>query len=125
MIYLDTHIVVWLYYKGGENLSVKAKKLIRENEPFISPIVQLEIQYLKEVGKIKHNPSHIVDALSRDLALKVCQKDFIPIIENAVKQSWTRDPFDRIITAQAAVDQTPLLSCDRGILKNYKQAVWE
>jgi PIN domain nuclease of toxin-antitoxin system len=36
---------------------------------------------------------------------------------------WTRDPFDRIIAAQAAVDATPLLTRDRIILSNYPHAI--
>ena len=37
---------------------------------------------------------------------------------------WTRDPFDRLITAQAAVDDSPLLTKDDTIHTYYPKAVW-
>ncbi|WP_230458629.1 PIN domain-containing protein [Microcystis aeruginosa] len=52
MIYLDTHIVVWLYAGLTAKLSDCAKHLINENELYISPIVRLELQYLYEIGRI-------------------------------------------------------------------------
>jgi len=41
MIYLDTHVVIWLYARKGEGLSTRARRLI-EDEPeiAISPMVQ-------------------------------------------------------------------------------------
>ena len=37
---------------------------------------------------------------------------------------WTRDPFDRLITAQAALDDSPLLTKDDTIHTYYPEAVW-
>ena len=34
--------------------------------------------------------------------------------------SWTRDPFDRVITAQAALEQDRLITKDRVILEKYE-----
>ena len=40
MIYLDTHVVLWLYLRKGEGLSESARWLIEyEPEILISPIV--------------------------------------------------------------------------------------
>ncbi len=43
MIYLDTHVVLWLYLRKGEGLSGRARQLI-EYEPviLISPMILLE-----------------------------------------------------------------------------------
>jgi len=38
--------------------------------------------------------------------------------------SWTRDPFDRVITAQAATDGSSLITKDEIILHHYENAVW-
>ncbi len=48
MIYLDTHIVVWLFAGQIEKLSSRANVLLNENEILISPIIRLELQYLLE-----------------------------------------------------------------------------
>jgi PIN domain nuclease of toxin-antitoxin system len=42
----------------------------------------------------------------------------------ALPLSWTRDPFDRLIVAQAAVRDAPLLTKDRAIRRRYRAAVW-
>ncbi len=39
--------------------------------------------------------------------------------------SWTRDPFDRIITAQASLNEALLITKDGSIRKNYARAVWD
>lgn len=49
MIYLDTHVVVWLYAGLTAKLSDLAKLLINKHELYISPIVRLELQYLYEI----------------------------------------------------------------------------
>lgn len=48
-------------------------------------------------------------------------------IENnalAISMDFTRDPFDRLITAHAALDNNLIITKDRRILKNYPGAVW-
>jgi len=39
--------------------------------------------------------------------------------------SWTRDPFDRMIAAQAIVADAPLVTADRTILGNLPLATWD
>jgi PIN domain nuclease of toxin-antitoxin system len=41
-----------------------------------------------------------------------------------VKQSWTRDPFDRLIVGQASANGAVLVTKDAGIRQNYKQSIW-
>jgi PIN domain nuclease of toxin-antitoxin system len=43
----------------------------------------------------------------------------------ALGQSWTRDPFDRIIVSQAALRNAPLVTRDQVIRDHYSQAVWD
>ena len=49
MIYLDTHIVVWLYAGKVEKLSEPAKELINDHEVLISPVVRWELKYWFEI----------------------------------------------------------------------------
>jgi PIN domain nuclease of toxin-antitoxin system len=56
MIYLDTHVVLWLYLRTGEGLSERARHSIEyEPEILISPMVLLELDYLHEVGRTTHS----------------------------------------------------------------------
>ncbi|MBM3144570.1 MAG: type II toxin-antitoxin system VapC family toxin [Chloroflexi bacterium] len=124
MIYLDTHIVVWLYAGLIEKFSQPVKNLINENEISISPIVHLELQYLFEIHRVKDNANAIITDLSNRIGLQVCQKDFDAIVSQAMAFSWTRDPFDRVIVATAALKDSILVSKDRSILENYIHARW-
>ncbi len=122
MIYLDTHVVVWLYAGEIERLSEQAKDLINNNEVIISPIVRLELQYLFEIQRITDEAKLIVSDLSDRIGLKICDKRFNTIISSALNYSWTRDPFDRIIVANADVNHNILITKDQNILNNYKKA---
>ncbi|MBF0479311.1 MAG: type II toxin-antitoxin system VapC family toxin [Candidatus Omnitrophica bacterium] len=125
MIHLDTHVIVWLYYGEVKLLSEKAKALLEDNELVISPIVMLELQYLQEVQKITDKSLKIINVLKETVGLKIDEAGFNEIILEGLPHFWTRDPFDRIIVAQAAINRHKLLTKDERIHKYYKQAVWE
>ena len=125
MIYLDTHVIIWLYFGKSELLTRKAKELINEHDIYISPILQLELQYLLEIDKIKVSAKKIIETLKKDIDLKICSLDFHHVIQESLTCHWTRDPFDRIIVAQAAFNKNILLTKDRKIQKHYKLAQWD
>ena len=115
---------MWLYAGHIENISVTAQSHINENDLYISPIVRLELQYLFEIERITQKPQTILSHLANDIGLKICNKDFNQMITQAQNVTWTRDPFDRIIVAQAALNNTRLLTNDQTILTHFQQAVW-
>ena len=124
VVYLDTHIVCWLYSGQLEFLSEKAKKLIEDNELLISPMVILELQYLLEINRIIVSPIEIFNTLQKEVSLKTCDLDFPLIINKAIEANWTRDPFDRIITSHASINNAILVTKDHTILSNYSKAIW-
>jgi len=124
LIYLDTHVVVWLYSGLTDKLSELAKSLINDDEIYISAIVRLELQYLYEIKRIIHQPDTIITELSEQIDLRICNKSFNYIISISLAINWTRDPFDRIIAANAQLDNNILLSKDENILNNYTYAKW-
>ena len=125
MIYLDTHTVVWLYSGELHFFSERACQLIEENELLISPLVLLELQYLFEIKRITVEPTVIFDTLVESVGLQKCRASFAQVISEAMRISWTRDPFDRIITATAMIHQTSLLTKDEVIRREYRLAVWD
>ncbi len=125
MIYLDTHVVVWLYASKQKDLSERACWLIeRASHVLISPMVLLELDFLNEIGRTTVSSMPIYHYLEGKIGLKTCARPFLEVIHLASNQIWTRDPFDRIITAQAAVGGNTLITKDDSILTNYPQAVW-
>ena len=124
MIYLDTHVVVWLYAGLIDRLSNTAKQLINDNDVFISPAVRLELQYLLEVQRITSAPDTMVTDLANRIGLQVCAKPFNRIVSEALAQPWTRDAFDRLIAAHASLNGDILVTKDGNILRNYPHARW-
>jgi PIN domain nuclease of toxin-antitoxin system len=43
----------------------------------------------------------------------------------AADLSWTRDPFDRLISAHAIVANAPLITADETIRANLSLAIWD
>lgn len=124
MIYLDTHVVVWLYAGETARFADAGIELIEEHELMISPIVQLELTYLNEIGRLDATSALMIETLAASVGLVVCVLPFIQVIAESVRQSWTRDPFDRLIVAQATCRSAPLLSKDESIRSNYAATVW-
>ena len=124
MIYLDTHVVVWLYAGEFYKLSKAATRGIHDDALFISPIVILELQYIYDIGRAREPAPKVLETLSRDIGLAVCDLPFAAVIEQALRQSRVRDPFDRLIVAHAAANDAPLITKDEKIRRHYKRAVW-
>ncbi len=123
MIYLDTHVVVWLY--AGDRQRLTPGLLARlDDDLYISPMVVLELALLHEVGRVLPEANDIVADLGRRIGLRVCELSFADVASSAAVQSWTRDPFDRLITGHAAVNGQPLATRDELIRENYAPAFW-
>jgi PIN domain nuclease of toxin-antitoxin system len=60
---------------------------------------------------------------SRDLDW-VSRRPFERVVQAALQEKWTRDPFDRLIVAHAKAAHAPLLTVDQTITKHYERAVY-
>jgi PIN domain nuclease of toxin-antitoxin system len=124
LIYLDTHAVVWLYAGLVEQFNRPVRELMNEHELAISPIVRLELQFLYEIHRVTEDASTIVAYLADQIGLTISDTNFNTTISRALEISWTRDPFDRVIVANAALDNSILVSKDQGVLSHYPFARW-
>ena len=124
VVHLDTHVVCWLYEGRTELLSPRAAEAIERGRLFVSPIVDLELQFLHQIGRISKGPEPILRALADDLGLQVEAAAFARIATQARGLGWTRDPFDRLIVAQAGLARAGLVSKDRLIRRHYPAALW-
>jgi len=85
----------------------------------------VELQYLYEIRRIVVTPQDILVKLNAEIGLNVCDHPFPIIAETALGETWTRDPFDRIIVAHAKANGVaPLLTKDEMIRANYHNARW-
>ena len=124
MIRLDTHVVVWLYTGEVERFSASAIDAIETNSLVVSPMVQLELTYLHEIGRLTVSGPEIIGDLTQRLNLELSTTTMLAAVVAAAALSWTRDPFDRLIVADALVAATPLLTKDEAIQANCDLARW-
>lgn len=125
MIYLDTHVAAWLYAGLVERFAPSVRELLEREELFVSPMVELELQYLNEIGRIGEGGRTVVEGLEAQVGLRVCDRPFGQVVAKALDQTWTRDPFDRLIVAHAAVTDSLLVTKDRSIRDHYPRASWD
>jgi PIN domain nuclease of toxin-antitoxin system len=124
VIHLDTHVVVWLYIGDKVRLRPVWKRLTK-SELVISPAVILELQYLYEIGRVTEPAEKVYRDLVERIGLRYSDISFSQVILKASMQSWTRDPFDRMIVGNALAENRPLLTRDDGIREHYPLAVWK
>ncbi len=108
---LDTHILIWVL-ENSEKLKNKVANCIcdPQNQVYVSTASIWEIEIKKGKGKLE-SPSNILDMLARK------RFDELPISHRhviAINQlpNVHRDPFDRILAAQAKVDALTLVTQD-------------
>jgi PIN domain nuclease of toxin-antitoxin system len=124
VIYLDTHVVVWLYAGEHARLGRTARRLIRTESLLVSPVLLLELALLEETGRIEAGVQAIFSELEASLGLSLCAVPFAQVAAASLQQRWTRDPFDRLIVGQAISRGTKLVTKDRLIRRHFKDAVW-
>ena len=124
MIYLDTHVLVRLYLGEVEGLSAGARSAIEANDLVASPAAVLELEFLHEIGRLRPAASKVVSALAQEVGLRVCELPFRVVVEHALKENWGRNPFDRLIVANAKARNAPLVTKDERIRRQYPRAVW-
>jgi PIN domain nuclease of toxin-antitoxin system len=122
--YLDTHAVAALYQGDLSPFSPAALGVIDEEDDLrISPIVLLELEYLHEIKRIKVPARRIVESLAAEIGLKICDTSFPDVARKALEERWTRDPFDRLILAQARLHGARLVTKDRLLRSHYAHAL--
>lgn len=108
---LDTHLLLWWVANNGK-LSEQARALISdpENTVFISAVSLWEIWLKESLGKLR---------LPADFENKLESESFesLPLTGPQTRQVarlpwYHRDPFDRMLVAQAQVEDLTLLTAD-------------
>lgn len=123
-IHRDTHVVLWLHANDVDRLSPTAVERLNANDVIVSPMVDVELTLLHESGRTGY-PSHsILDDLAASIGLRRSTTPFADIARTAATLSWTRDPFDRLIAADALVSNAELLTKDRNMREHLELAIW-
>ena len=119
-VLLDTHFLLWSLGSPSK-LPAKARKIIQASNVFVSAASIWEIAIKSAIGKLKADPLEIAAAVGP------AGFDFLPITAPhatrvAVLPSIHRDPFDRMLVAQALSEGMVLLTND-SMLRDYGPCV--
>ncbi|MCL6755326.1 type II toxin-antitoxin system VapC family toxin [Nostoc sp. CCCryo 231-06] len=109
---LDTHILLW-FLENDPKLSNQVRQVITnpKNLIFVSAISAWEISIKQSLGKLIA-PSNLEEAL-RFSRLEVLAMTLIHAIKVADLPMHHKDPFDRMLIAQALVEGLTIITVDQ------------
>lgn len=115
-ILLDTHIYLWSV-NDDRHLSKKLRSIILEaNEVYVSSVSIWEAVIKTKLGKLDVNLDELVDAITKSgfIELPVTAKHAIQVSK---LPDLHRDPFDRMLIAQAISEPLTFLTADATLQK--------
>jgi PIN domain nuclease of toxin-antitoxin system len=109
-VLIDTHLLLWALSSPGK-LSPKARQRIESSEVFASAASIWEISIKSALGKLRANPAEVLSGI------EPAGFNNLDIIgEHAAEvvnlPHLHKDPFDRLLLAQALVERMILLTDD-------------
>lgn len=123
--YLDTHVAVWLGAGLIRRISPRALKAIQRYELLLPPMALLEMEYVHDVGRSRLHAQDILNKLEHEAGLRLCDLPLSTVAAAALHEKWTRDPFDRLIVANAKANGFAfLISSDVNISQHYARTLW-
>ena len=108
---LDTHVLLWLM-ESSPRLNAEARRLIvTASDVYVSSVSILEIAVKFAIGKIEEDPEAVIGSLDAAglRSLEVTHRHAATVAKLPLLH---RDPFDRLLIAQAISEPLRLLSAD-------------
>jgi PIN domain nuclease of toxin-antitoxin system len=124
---LDTHAVLW-YLQGNSTLSANAKNIIdrKEGELYFSIASLWEIAIKQGLGKLQlQRPFQDLEPALAQLNIQILSITFSDTETYLSLPLHHRDPFDRILVAQAINRSLVLVSRDAHLDAYPIQRLWE
>ncbi len=127
---IDSHTLLWALFEP-DRLSPNAKALIgsTENQIIVSYASSWEITVKIAKGKLKVPGSSVKPILAeaRDLGFQFLafKDEHLVVLESLPVFTDHKDPFDRMLVAQAIVEGLPLLTVDTKIPRYPVQTIWK
>lgn len=124
---LDTHTFLW-FIGGSSELSSHAREVIEEeeNDRYLSVASLWEMAIKVSIGKLEVPLpfTRLVQQHVRGNAIEVLQIEPEHLDEQRRMSFHHRDPFDRLIIAQAIVEEMPVISRDDAFEDYSVRLVW-
>jgi PIN domain nuclease of toxin-antitoxin system len=123
IVLLDTHALLWAL-DASPRLSATARNVIEDtsNLILVSVASAWEIEIKKALGRLEA-PGDLEDAIEQAGFIKRLVT-FADVRHLAALPPHHRDPFDRMLVAQAIEEGAPLVSSDPQIARYPIQVIW-
>ncbi|MBK6849827.1 MAG: PIN domain-containing protein [Proteobacteria bacterium] len=118
MIYLDTNALLWIAGAPDPALPSAIEAVNAAEALHVSPMVELEVEYLYEIGRIRRDAAAVMSPSCRRHSLARLRPSLFS------RGAGRARDFDRLITAQAAIGDDTLLTRDATIRAHYPRALW-
>ena len=124
MYLLDTHAIIW-YLTGSDELSSTARKLMESKRCFFSDASLWEIAIKQAKGTLEFE----IDIPRLKSVLENEEFEYLPPTEYDAERIKTlpdihKDPFDRLLIAQAIENDLCIITCDTKIPLYDIKSVW-
>jgi PIN domain nuclease of toxin-antitoxin system len=125
---VDTQSFLWSAI-SPEKLSRTAAEAIADdaNELIVSAVIWWELSIKWELGKMSgyfDNPDEFIDRHARQLEAQELPITSRHTLQTARLPRIHRDPFDRVLIAQAQVEGLPLITSDHTIARYPVEILW-
>ncbi len=120
---LDTHVLLW-WRDDSPRLSARSRAEIADpsNEVLVSAATLWEIVSKRALGKL--NFSDDLEEVLREESFGLMPITFQHLRRVALLPELHRDPFDRMLVAQALTEGAPLVTNDRAVLAYGVPTLW-
>ena len=121
---LDSHTLLWAIY-GSSQLSANAQALILndDNDLFYSPVSLYEIAFKASRGRMPAAAIYLPEA-ARSSDFREVPLTSLHLV-HAARLDWDHgDPWDRILLAQAHLEDMDLISADSAFDAQTERRVW-
>lgn len=125
---LDTHVIIWSAGNPEKLSQLVRNLLIDTNNFWVMSIASVwELQIKSQLGKLNLNLPlpDFIETQQRVNNLQILPIELTHIYALEALSSYHRDPFDRILIAQAIVEKMPLVSIDTAFDVYPVQRMWE
>jgi PIN domain nuclease of toxin-antitoxin system len=124
---LDTHVILW-WVTNNPQLSPVVRDIIAdsENTLYLSVASSWEIIIKFKTGKLPlpELPTQFIQSCLSVNCFESLAIDLPHVLQINTLPDHHKDPFDRILIAQAQVENIPILTVDRLIVQYPVQTIW-
>lgn len=123
---LDTHVLLWLIIDAPRIQGIKPVVENMANEVYFSAASVWEIAIKNSLGKLPVAPEEAREEFLKAgfQELKICADHAIAVNRLTIPDGDHKDPFDRILLAQAKTEQMMLITADEKIAAYHEAFIW-